>query len=43
MELYFDPKYQTVFERKASTGYLVAGIVLLAIGLAAGVSIFSAI
>ncbi len=43
MELYYDPKYQTVFERKASTGYLVAGIVLLAIGLAAGMSILSVI
>lgn len=41
MKLYYDPNSQTVLEKNARTGAAAAGVILVLIGLLAGVSILS--
>ncbi len=43
LTLYYDPELRTVFERNANTLYLVFGILILAAGILAGLSILSVI
>ncbi len=43
MELYYDAAAGTVYERNAKTGMAVAGLILLIVGILAGISILSVI